>query len=755
MITNNKLLMGKKTYDVCKSASTLVLATVAWGALSQESVSNESNKLQGVGSSLLEEVVVTARRREESSQDVPVALSAFSSEMLEKNGISDLGDLATQVPSLAVAPFPDASSTLVAFIRGVGTLDAAQVTRDHGVGIYLDDVYLGRAQGLTSDMVDLARIEVLRGPQGTLYGRNTIGGAIKFVTAEPKGEFAFKQTVNVGNRDYFRTLTTVDLPETLGVSAKLTYLESSKGGLVSNPGAGPDFMEEDKQGYRIAMQWQPVDDWLLRYAYDYSSQDGTSFYLQLNGEPAFNLGVAVPSFTERRGNSYRPVDLPLKDFSEQQGHALTVQWDASENITIKSISSYRELESERLHDYVEAFGFPIVNFGSTDQQQFSQEFVFNGIAFDSQLDYVFGSYYFKEEADQSIGALANELALIDDPSDPINGYRAPQLSDLTTNPRLHSVENTSSALYAHVSYRPVAFEQRLDFSVGGRYSRDDRQFERKNSPVTLFIAYQAGEAAVDYSSFDPSATVDYRWTENLHSYLRWSKAYRSGGFNLRSAEVSDGFDKEELESYELGLKSLFWDNRFKVNMAVYRSSYEDIQLDFLNPADFSTNTFNGNGATVKGAELEISVVPVTGLSLMLDYAYMDASQEGDVINPFSQLAIDGTNLPYTPRHKYNIRAEYNFNYVSFGELTANLDYSWDDEQTLTGGASSNTQFRDSFGLLNARLSLSEISIGGDSTFSLSVWVKNLENKSYVLYRVSDTVSYGELRSYGLDFSVQF
>ncbi len=336
-------------------------------------------------------------------------------------------------------------------------------------------------------------------------------------------------------------------------------------------------------------------------------------------------------------------------------------------------------------------------------------------------------------------------SLVVNPIDTFNAYRPPTLDDLGP-PLAADIENISSAVFGHVTWTPPIADNRLNISVGGRYSKDEREIERTVSGVPI----DAGsDGSTEYSSFDPSFTLDYYWNDNAHSYLRVATAYRSGGFNMRAA-TAEPFDKEELIAYELGLKSTWWDQRMRLNVAAFRSEYEDIQLDFVSPIDFSTSTINASDATIDGIELEFALTPVDGLKMGVDYSYLDANREGEVIDPFTQLPLEGTSLPHTPRHKYNANIGYTFIPSKYGTFAAETNYSWHDEQTSNGGPGTADRPRDDFGLLDARLSLYQIPTNFGE-LSVALWGKNLENKEYQLFSLAGAHVYGEPRSYGIDF----
>lgn len=695
---------------------------------------------------VLEEIVVTARKRLETVQDVPVSISAFDSDALTRIGFSNLTDLAEKVPSLSMAPFPNNSSALVVYMRGVGTVDSQQVARDPAVGIYLDDVYLGRAQGLAGDLADIQRVEILRGPQGTLYGRNTIGGAIKFLTAEPTGSFGFNTTLTGGNRDYRRSVTSLNLPEAAGVSAKLTYLMANEGGWVESIGEGMDFGERRKQGHRVALRWKATPRLTVDYAYDASKQDGQSLYQQ-RAKPGLYPNLTTPISDRRLGTATRRGELPERDDYDIEGHALTVNWELTDRISLKSVSAYRESSARSMHDTFEAFGLPSAFASDTDQDQFSQELLLNGYTEGVDLNYTVGLFYFREQATQQGQSLGNPFALQVYPSDPVNVFRSPTLADLVLNPYAE-VENTASAAYGQLTWTPAVFDSRWSVTVGGRYSRDRREIQR----TLAGQLYDRGRSSD--SSTDPSLTLQYRFTPDAQFYLSRLQGYRTGGYNLSSPAHSAPFKHEQLVTYEAGLKTS-WNNRLRANLIVYKSYYDDMQLDFIEPYNYNISTVNAAEAKVRGAELEIRWLPFAALDLGLNYAYMDANIDGEVISPFTGLPLAGVSMPHTPRHKVHASAEYHFGATPWGQPSAWISFSWEDAQTTNGGPGSADQLRPSVGLLDARLTLAQIPTGSAATLSAALWGRNLTDREYPVYTLYGADIYGEPRSYGVEISLNY
>jgi iron complex outermembrane receptor protein len=402
----------------------------------------------------IEELVVTAQKREESLQEVPISITAISSEELEVLGVRGLGDLIDGViPALKVSPYPNSPATLNLTMRGTSAADAGSTFTELPVGVYIDGIYLGRAQGAGLDLVDLERLEVLRGPQGTLYGRNSVGGAVNFVTKKPTGEFAFRQTASGGdNWGEWDSITQVDLPSWNWLSGEVrmraSYLRSEDDGWVNNTGniEGHDtnYWAESKEGWRLATRWE-WSDVGIDYTYDGSKNEIAQAFFQIRSGASVGLlnGVSLPgACTSLIGNagavaanllttcsdavalqtqtgagpfaanlrSYLtandgrldetpyPVQLAPSDI-ETVGHGLTVTWDVKDDLQIKFVTSYREVEQRTAINYGGVFGIGLTNAtgrGIIDQDQFSQEFQFLGNFLDGKIDYVAGLYYYSE-----------------------------------------------------------------------------------------------------------------------------------------------------------------------------------------------------------------------------------------------------------------------------------------------------------------------------------------------------------------------
>ena len=340
----------------------------------------------------IEEIVVTAQKREESLQDTPISIAAFSARDLENKGISGLTDLRAQVPNLQLTPFPNNAATTQIFMRGVGLADD-QITQDGGVAVYMDGVYVARSQGLAMEVADLERIEVLRGPQGTLYGRNATGGAINFITRKPDPrEFGFKGQVTIGNYDNRRFKAALNIPLGDTIAARLSYVKQRQDGFIRNPGTGIDrWGDEDREAMRADVLWQPSDRFNLRYSYDRTEIGDTPTYVAVS--PLHPLVADRPEAGSPLVRDVAPNDITA------DGHSLTAEWAASDALTVRSITGYRKLDNFQNQDYLTGALGPDPlqkNSSRAKQDQWSQEVQLIGDALDGGLQYVAGAYYFSE-----------------------------------------------------------------------------------------------------------------------------------------------------------------------------------------------------------------------------------------------------------------------------------------------------------------------------------------------------------------------
>lgn len=730
-----------------------VAATLAAGFVSAPAFAQDADD-QGVG---VQDIVVTAQKREENLQDTPISITALGAAALEQRGVSSLNDLFTgSIPSVRIAPYAGRVAAVSIGMRGLVPFDATQVTRDPTVGIYIDNVYLGRVSGLGMELSDIERVEVLRGPQGTLFGRNTLGGAISVVTKKPTGELGLDLKAGVGNYRGRSVAAHINLPQAAGLSVKIDGLYEDRGGLVRNPlQSSHDYSETRKYGFKISALWEPADNLSVLYSYDLSRDDSTSTYKYITAtDQAKSVWPTFMSLDTDRVRTAR-VGVPVRrNPQDARGHSVVAEWDVADALTIRSISAWRKLDSvqwEQDTGGVTTWGanrrFGRLSYARVNQHQFSQELQFVGEIGD--LQYVFGGYYFKEKGDDTatvfssgtLDAANGGVVLFPEPT-PDAGVRVPD--------RAASVNVSSKALFGQMTWSPSSLDG-LHLTAGARYTDD-----HKDGLLTSIAGVDPGlDFRFDSSRVDPMATIAYDVSRDIKTYVKWSRAYRAGGANTRSVRLLK-FGEEVLTAWEVGVKADLFDRRVRLNVAAYASRLSNQQVDFVNP-DFISNTETVNAPEkrkIKGAEVDLTVAPVRGLQLTANYVYTDAPTT-PVRNIFTDV-IEFVHSAYTPKHSASFAIDYALPRFSFGEVRAHVDFDtvgdYLPNDTVTTKA-------DKALIVNGRLTLGDIALGG-GTFEVALWGKNLTNALYnqVDYRVigrNTYTHYNDPRTYGLEARVRF
>lgn len=698
-------------------------------ALSVTAVQAEQETLQ------LEEVLVTAQKVESTLQDTPISMAAFSGEDIARHGIQDLGDITAKTPNVDITPFPNSRSSLVVFMRGVGNNDS-QTTQDPAVGVYVDGVYVGRSVGLTNEVANLERVEVLRGPQGTLYGRNTTGGAINLITAKPEQERSATVLLSAQNDGNYRGLVNFQTGENDGVAASLSYARSAKDGWVKNDGEGKDFGEQDVRALRFALSADLNDKLSLNYSYDDGEERGPQHFYQFTQFP----GPVDVSDRQESGSWHQSAEDSI---TEVRGHTLNLELETEAGL-LRSITGVRKLEEHIVQDYgAGADAFDVVV--NIEQEQTSQEFQWLADINDSAR-YILGLYYFEEEG-------------FEDEQDFAAG-------GLIEDRQIRS-ENKATAVYGQLS---LDASEKLEIIVGARYTRDEREATKTSSSFTTSPDNTLSDDD-SWSNGTGDITFDYTINDDANVYAKVQTGYKSGGYNVRSTEAgfaAGPFDEENMISKEIGFKTSWFDRRLQVNGAVFDAEYRDMQVQQItDPAFiFLTDVFNAGEAEISGLELDITALLAEGLVATVSYGYTDAEFveliDNSPISPtFGENIADQYVMPYAPEHTYTVGLEYRSD-IDLGELVATLDYSWRDERY--GTASNPDQegfFLDDYGLLDGRVAISNIDAGEGRVAEVALWAKNIANEEYLVHQISldgagtHSGYYGEERSFGVDISVRF
>ncbi|MBK7251777.1 MAG: TonB-dependent receptor [Gammaproteobacteria bacterium] len=672
----------------------------------------------------LEEIIVTAQKREEALQEIPIAITAFSTRELETQRVSNVLDLLNKVPSVSLTPFVGTRAAPSLFIRGMGSTNI-QSTKDLATGVYIDGVPLGRAVGLATDIADLERVEVLRGPQGTLWGRNTTAGAISFITQKPDDKLSFGAQLTAGSWDLRSARVKLNVPLTDKLFARASYTRSENDGWVKNlnttlPNQINFNEDRRKEALRLALRYEPVEHVTVDYGYDSSKMIfGNHFYQIVSGPAA----VAGRQESVNRARGLYPSD------TEVSGHNLTIAWDLGA-ATVRSISAYRELDSQTNMNYIDAF----TQDNAQGQHQVSQELQLVGNALHDRLKYATGLFFFEEKSRENVATRFAGGLLVDS--------------------FLVQSKSTSAAVYGQATWTPPVLEDRLGVTLGLRYTEDSRKATKTyvrtdlggGSPGLVIVGDR------DFHSLNPALTLDYAFAPSVNAYAKYSTGYRAGGFSTQSSpqRMAAGYEPEDVKAWEVGVKSDLLEKRLRVNLAAFRNKYTDLQVDQGRTPN--VDVVNAASATVKGAELESAAILARGLTANLFYSWLKGE--------YQTYTVDGVDLlsqrrmPLVPRYQFGVGLEYAFPHAAIGNFVLNVDYRKQDKfysgpqpDTLTAG----------YGVWNARLQLADIPAGTGS-FRVAVWGKNLSDE---VYRFATTnfgvysAYFGAPRSVGVDAIYEF
>ena len=696
----------------------------------------------------IEQIVVTATKRETQLKDTPISMSVETAQNLEDRHVQSLLDLGDgSVPGLNVATFEARQTALTVGIRGIVPLDANQPAREQGVGIYIDGVYLGRQHGLNAALLDIERIEVLKGPQGTLFGRNTSGGALSLITKKPTGFLEGSMKVGAGNYGSHNTEAHINLPSVANIATKIDFITQYQDATVKNP-VGQGWNLFDRQGARFSADWEGG-----AFSADVGTDKNTPFYSQLLNFDPNNVGLApLPSMIVVQGDDRMKVaDIGVPQAESRNdtlGYSLTFDFG------IKSITSYREVTSEQWDNSGGAHRVPTpkpdgvfsrYSLSKLGQNQISQEFQLVGST--DTIDYVAGVYYFKENAWEEAAT-------------PSTNRWNSDLTDYTINdPATWAYENwkidrgsratsTSIGVFGQATWNLSNWH----FTLGGRQTNDQKE-GRLYKVKGLDAEW---DMSLDTSRFNPLAVVAWDATEDLNIYAKYATGYRSGGASSRSLTFRE-FGPEDVTSYELGTK--YERDRVRVNTALFTMDRTGSQVDFsqvnFDPITQSTRntleTLNAPGVTeINGFEVDSQLALTDELQVRAAYTYTD-TQVPDTVNPFNG-ELQEVFIVFTPKNVYNVSADYS-KYFSKFVMNAHFDVSKTD---AAYAFSEYALMNDAHTIANASLSFEY----GDGWAQL--WVRNLTDEAYVYRRdpqKDDKLgTYGNFnapRTYGLTVGYNF
>ena len=711
----------KHTYLSLAIAGVL-LAPAAWAQ--DTSATTETGSV--TRATTLEGVTVTARKREETLQEVPVAVTAFTSETLDKLNINDIGDLGAQVPNLTIYAARGSSSTATAYIRGVGQADPLWGV-DPGVGIYLDDVYIARPQGALLDVFDVERIEVLRGPQGTLYGKNTIGGAIKYISRGLREETDGFAQVTVGNYNQLDAKAALGGAiggADSGLRGRVAVASLNRDGFGRNLFTGQEVSDKEINAARFQLGAYAGDDLDVQFALDWmDDQSGvrgakmlkpnrftTSPIPVFAGLTAFGPNLPLDDRYDIRSGMKNINDTAIK------GASATVNWRPSVDWAFKYVIAKRESDTETNIDFdtTPATIADVKAFYSDSQVSNELQVNYDG---GGRARGVVGLYSFNGDAGGQV----------------LNNFFNLSFGDT------QGVVNTKSfAVYGDWTFD---LSERLSLDLGARYTDEDKHAVARNIGYTnaTFTRPNGVIAAnfdktVNFTNVSPKVSLGYQATPDVLLYGLASRGFKSGGYNIRANTTAvprsgEPFDDEVVDSYEVGTKMGFFDQRLFLNLAAFHNQYEDIQLSVFtqfidgagNPQFFGDFTNAGKG-TVNGVEVEYQWLPTANWLVSGNLAWLDAEYDEFITGGVN--VADSQRFTNAPEFSGAMNVEYRTDLANGGNVSARVGYSYQSEVWPTTDLSPVIR-QDGYGLVGAgviwRL---------DDAWTLSVQGTNLADKEY-------------------------
>ena len=743
--------MEKSAWYTAAGAALLILSSFAAGTTSAEEGAES-------GAPMLEEVIVTATRRSETVDDVPISISVADADAIAATGSVDLQDIASYIPNFVFAAGNNAATSNIA-IRGVfSQIPPNWIGFEQPASVYVDGVYVGKQFAANATLGGVERVEVLRGPQGTLFGKNTIAGAVNIISAKPHDELAGSASIDLGNRELVDARASVNIPLVEGrLAVKVSAGHRSQDGYVTNTFTGDDDLANwEQSGARLQLRFTPSESTTVDFTADVFEAESKDYFYEFVEYGPFYDGRRY-SVTNNFPNVTK-IDL--------LGFSLTAEHVFANGYTFTSISGWNEDEVDFTGD-VEARPDDFFAFhGVQTPELFSQELRIASPA-DQNYDFVAGLYYFSQENTAVDGLLPGR----DFPFPPIAGSRADQAQH---------VDADSTAAFVHGNYH---VNERVTIFAGARYTDESKEysvdpFDCPNFLTCLVLGLPMFpgpvDAPEDATTREPTWTLGVRFhpTDDAMVYASVSRGVKSAAFNniqdpiAAHAQMNLTADAEFVTNYEVGAKTHWLDRRVGLNVAVYYMDYEDLQVrqncQTCGPLPIQILS-NAGAATSKGFEIEFSALATAGLLVTAGVGYTDATYDRfeDVFDNRARMIVDasGNDIPLAPRWQLNVALQHTARWGP-GALVSRLDYLFIDERYGHQDISNDPgSLIPSQSLVNARIGYRP----NAGSWGVSVWGKNLaDDDTLVLHQFATAFGnfspsglYQEPRTYGLSLSYSF
>ena len=689
---------------------------------------------------VLEEVVVTAQKREQSMQDIGISITSLSGTEISNLGLVTSVEVAAQTPNLNIKQ-SFGNNVPQIFLRGVGINDP-NANANGAVGVYVDEVNLVSPMALTFQLFDIERVEVLRGPQGTLYGRNTTGGAVNFVSRKPTQDLEMYATVGYGRFDAINAEGAISGGISENLAARASFVINEDDGFHTNRVTGNDDLGDmGSWAIRGLVDWQVAEniDVLLNVHGGKTRTNALPHQFQGLIDPV-TFGPCDPrtavcsdffGYTDTDDDPYsHDLDLEGETELDNFGASIRINWEL-DNFTVTSITSYEDSERFASEDADASPGFSVHTAFDDDNEQFAQELRLTSNN-ESALSWIVGGFYSKEES--------NIHNLYDLPI-------APVFIDQVFNQ-----ESESLAGFVHLEW---AFADNWNLTLGGRYTTEDREMDQTTDPFVPFVADE-----IDFDNVSGKIGLDYQFNENLLLFTSFSTGFKSGGYNgslIFAPESLAPFDAETLQSIEVGFKSELFENRVRLNVTGFYYEYDDQQVfTFRSAGGLPVQVLdNAASSEIYGLEAELLATPIDGLDIRLGLGLLDAEMQ-EFESDFGE-DLSGNKLVLAPDVSFNglIRYEWPLG-GDYGRMAIQTDFNYQDDiffDTRNGPLLS----EEGYWLVNSRLSY----MTQDERWEIAAWVKNLADEEYKTeaFDFSDfgynLLFFGRPRTYGVEISYSY
>jgi iron complex outermembrane receptor protein len=742
--------MRKFTLTCLATTALTALAVMPQIAMAQTAPQTPSSETTAT----VADVVVTADRRERRLQDVPSAITAVTGEEIQRQRIVDLSSLSGSVPSFSMTEGSSLGKELS--IRGVTSVRIVDATAEPSVGMFVDDVYISRMGAAFTDFYDLERIEVIRGPQGVLLGKNVVGGAISVITAKPKFTPGAEMTIGTGNYNAFNASGYMTGPLTSSLAGRLAYQIRDHDGYGRNVLLNTDMEDLQSGQIRGELLYQPEGSPLrVLFTADYGSSKSAGTSRTMTDDP-FTAGVgALAAYRAARNLGPRDTLSPEREYANRTTHGASLRVDYDFDFAQLSwITGYRKSDGEMGYNQLGAGSPPGIAdtfyFAEDKPETISQELRLVSKPGESRFDWILGGFYQHDD----VGRFDANRATTNTTIAALSGYyRYTNAAKLDT-----------AAIFGQVGYQ---FTDQLKVTLGARYTKDKKEGVRTGACLedggdglcVAALVLAAGQSwTVNYgnewNAFTPQGIVEYRPNDDIMLYASVGKGFKGGGWDhipATEAGARIGYNPEEVINYEIGAKTDLFDKTVRLNVAAFYMDYTDLQSQQLILECLCTVTSNAGNAQIKGIEGELTWAATDHLLLnasgsLLDAKYVDFISTAGVV-------FSGNRIQRSPENKFSLGLTYDF-----GQGAWDRSFSFKTNYTYTGESfwtPNNTIKQEPFGLLDASLRIQP----PNSQWAATIWGKNVTDE---LYAVAAQAFFGDLmnyygapRTFGFDVSYTF